>query len=95
MSAISCKTGQARTPVQLGTKGPGGDIAYGAGHVWTTFPNTPLSVTDAETGVVLRQWRGPGGDSIGVFDDALWLTDYSAGTISRYSVAAILSTVVG
>ncbi len=51
----------------------------------------PLSVTDARTGRVMRQWTGPGGDSLAVSGDDLWLTDYKLGTLTRYSIKAALA----
>lgn len=71
----------SRTP--LGTPGHGGDITYGAGIVWTTMAGTPLTATDAATAKVLRQWVGPGGDSIAFGHGSIWLTDYHGGTIAR------------
>jgi streptogramin lyase len=67
----------------LGTPGHGGDIALGAGVVWTTMAGVPLTATNARTGAVIRQWVGPGGDSLAVGRDAIWLTDYHAGTLAR------------
>lgn len=75
--------------IALGIPGHGGDIAYGAGMVWTTMPKVPLSAIDAATGVLRCQWVGPGGDSLGIGHGAIWLTDYHAGTISRLDVAAV------
>lgn len=77
---------QSRLAVQttaLGTPGHGGDISFGEGMVWTTVEKTPLSVVEASTGSLICQWIGPGGDSLGVGDGAVWLTNYDAGTISR------------
>lgn len=77
---------QGRTPAwtaPLGTPGHGGDIALGRGVIWTTMAGVPLTATDAKTGAVIRRWVGPGGDSLAVGRDAIWLTDYHAGTIAR------------
>ena len=76
--------------IMLGTPGKGGDIAVKAGMVWTTMPKTPLSCTDAKTATLRVQWTGPGGDSLGVSDDAIWLTDYHGGTISRLQLTDAL-----
>lgn len=80
---------QSRTA--LGTPGHGGDIAVGAGVVWTTMAGTPLTATDAANGRVLRQWVGAGGDSIGFGHGALWLTDYHHGTIARIRPEDVLA----
>lgn len=70
----------------LRTPGHGGDATIGHGIVWTTMPKVPLSATDGTTGKVLCQWSGPGGDSLGVSSDAIWLTDYYKGDIYRFDL---------
>jgi hypothetical protein len=50
----------------------------------------PLTMVDGETGQVLCQWNGPGGDSLGIGHDAIWLTDYRAGTVSRINLLTAL-----
>jgi len=69
--------------IPLGTPGPGGDIAFAEGLVWTTFSKVPLAATDVATNRLRRRWRGAGGDSLGIGFGAIWLTDYKAGTIAR------------
>ena len=81
-----------RRPVdtlQLQTPGPGGDIAYGDGRVWTTMRKTPLTAIDADRSVVLCQWQGAGGDAVGVGHGAIWLTDLTAGTVLRIALSDI------
>ena len=75
----------------LHTPGHGGDIKIAHGIVWTTMANIPLSATDAATGQVLCQWVGPGGDSLGVSADAIWLTDYDAGDVYRFGLEDVLA----
>jgi DNA-binding beta-propeller fold protein YncE len=76
------------TAIALGTPGHGGDIAFGAGMVWTTMIGVPLTATDARTGKVRRQWVGPGGDSLAVGFGSIWLTDFRGGTVSRIPLTA-------
>jgi streptogramin lyase len=78
------------TEIALATPGHGGDIAFSEPYVWTTMPKVPLSLIDARSSKLLCQWAGPGGDSLGIGHDAIWLTDYYAGTVSRYSVEDVL-----
>lgn len=73
--------------VQLQTPGPGGDIAYADGRVWTTMMKTPLTAVDAARSVILCQWKGAGGDAIGVGHGAVWLTDLSAGTVLKIALS--------
>ena len=77
--------------VTLGTPGHGGDIAAGGGLVWTTMPKVPLSVVDGRQSKVLCQWTGPGGDSLGIGSDAIWLTDYHGGTVARLELPDVMA----
>ena len=79
----------------LGTPGHGGDISFGGGMVWTSVDKVPLTVVDGGTGLVLCQWTGPGGDSLGIGHDAIWLTNYDAGTLSRFEVRDTLRSCKG
>jgi streptogramin lyase len=73
--------------VQLQTPGPGGDIAYADGRVWTTMMKTPLTAVDAARSVILCQWKGAGGDAVAVGHGAIWLTDLAAGTVLRIALS--------
>jgi virginiamycin B lyase len=83
LTRIDAYSRQATGTIDLGTPGHGGDIAFGAGLVWTTMPKVPLSAVQAGDSKLLCQWVGPGGDSLGIGHDALWLTDYHGGTVAR------------
>lgn len=63
--------------------------------VWTTVAKVPLTVVDGDMGLVLCQWTGPGGDSLGIRHGAIWLTDYDAGTIARIEMHDALSHCKG
>ena len=75
--------------VPLQTPGPGGDIAYADGVVWTTMIKTPLTAVDAVRGVILCQWKGAAGDAIGVGHGAIWLTDLTAGKVLRIELSDV------
>jgi streptogramin lyase len=83
LTRIDVHSRRATHTIPLGTPGEGGDIAFGGGMIWTTMPKVPLSAVDAADSKLLCQWVGPGGDSLGIGHDALWLTDYHGGTVSR------------
>jgi virginiamycin B lyase len=91
VSRIDARSRKPGPTVALGEPGHGGDIVYRDGRVWTTMNTLPLTLTDARNGQVLRQWTGAGGDSLGVSADAIWLTDYRGGTITRYAIADALA----
>ena len=50
------------------------------------MPKVPLSATDGTSGKVLCQWTGPGGDSLGVSRDAIWLTGFYKGDVYRFDL---------
>jgi virginiamycin B lyase len=83
LTRIDAHSRQVTHTIPLGTPGPGGDIAFGGGMIWTTMPDVPLSAVDTVNSKLLCQWVGSGGDSLGIGHDALWLTDYHGGTVSR------------
>ena len=83
VTRVDTRTKLVTKTIALGIPGTGGDITYGGGMVWTTVSRTPLSMIDGASAVLLCQWLGPGGDSLGIGHGAVWLTDYHAGTISR------------
>jgi streptogramin lyase len=82
---------QRATTIALGTPGHGGDVSFGADTVWTTMPKVPLSAIDAGSKSLRCQWAGPGGDSLAIGHDSIWLTDYHAGNISRYPLKDVLA----
>jgi streptogramin lyase len=86
LSRIDVAGRQPVITLQLHTPGIGGDITYAHGSIWTTMIKTPLTVIDAARSVVLCQWQGDGGDAIGVGYGTIWLTNYTAGTVSRISL---------
>jgi virginiamycin B lyase len=82
---------QRATTIALGTPGHGGDISFSADRVWTTMPSVPLSAIDTKSKSLQCQWAGPGGDSLAIGHDSIWLTDYHAGNISRLSLKDVLA----
>jgi len=86
LTRIDRRSRRATGSIALGTPGHGGDIAFGAGMVWTTMAGTPLTSVDPTSNRVVHQWVGPGGDSLAIGSDAIWLTDYHKGTIARLRI---------
>ena len=94
LTRIDMRTRLVKT-IALGTPGPGGDISFGAGMIWTTFSKTPVSLIDGTSGSLLCQWTGPGGDSLAIGFGAIWLTDFDSGVISRIAVKDTLARCTG
>jgi len=86
LTRVDIGTKKATKTIPLGIPGHGGDISFGGGMIWTTVWRIPLSVVDGNSATLLCQWKGLGGDSIGISDGAIWLTDYRAGTISKFDL---------
>ncbi len=90
LTRIDARSRQVTRTIGLGTPGRGGDIAFGGGMIWTTMPKVPLSAIDAVDTRLSCQWAGPGGDSLGIGHDAIWLTDYHGGTVARLDLQATI-----
>ena len=85
------KPGANAVPVTIGdmtsTRAPGTfrQIAFGEGHVWATVFEIPISEIDPATNQVVKQWFGPGGDSIRVAHGSVWLSNLREGNVWRLS----------
>jgi hypothetical protein len=75
--------------VPLHVPGGGGDITYADGEVWVTMMKTPLTAIDASRTQVLCQWKGAGGDAIGVGHGSIWLTNLRQGTVTRIALTDV------
>ena len=75
VSRVDVKTRKVVANIELGVPGTGGEIAYGLGHVWATVFQIPITEIDPATNTVVRQWTGPGGDSIRVAHGSVWLSN--------------------
>jgi virginiamycin B lyase len=83
VTRVDSKTRQVVATIRAGIPGPGGDICYGAGSVWATVFDVPLTQVDLAKNKVVKQWVGPGGDSMRYGFDSLWITDYFHGWLWR------------
>jgi YVTN family beta-propeller protein len=85
VSRVDAKTGKLIANIEVGVPGTGGEIAFGAGHVWATVFEIPISEIDPATNQVIKQWFGPGGDSIRVAHGSIWLSNLRDGNVWRFS----------
>jgi YVTN family beta-propeller protein len=85
VSRGDAKTAKLIANIALGVPGPGGEIAFGNGHVWATVFQVPISEIDPSTNQVIKQWFGPGGDSIRVAHGSVCLTNLRQGNVWRFS----------
>jgi virginiamycin B lyase len=75
VSRVDVKTRKLVTNIPVGIPGTGGEIAFGEGYVWATVFEIPISQIDPASNKVIRQWRGPGGDSIRAALGSVWLSN--------------------
>jgi streptogramin lyase len=92
LSRIDVVTQQHVTTLPLHVPGPGGDITYADGEVWVTMIKTPLTVIDTSTTRILCQWKGDGGDAVGVGHGSIWLTNLDRGTVTRIALTDVPKT---
>ncbi len=89
VSRVTMADRQPAATIALGLPGHGGDIAFGDGRVFVTLSGVPLTTVRAADNRPLRQWVGPGGDSLRVGHGAVWLTDYRGGRIDRFPLTRV------
>jgi len=62
--------------VEVGVPGRGGDIDFGHNSIWVTAIDTPLTRIDAESGRVIVQYTGRGGDALRTGFGSVWLSSF-------------------
>ncbi len=85
ISRVDAKSAKLIVNIEAGIPGGGGEIAFGEGHVWATIPQIPLSEIDPATNQVIKQWTGPGGDSVRVGHGSVWLSNLRQQNVWRFS----------
>ena len=75
VSRVDVKSRKLITDIAIGAPGGGGEIAYGAGYVWVTVFEIPLTQIDPANNKVIKQWFGPGGDAVRVGHGSVWLSN--------------------
>jgi DNA-binding beta-propeller fold protein YncE len=89
LSRIDVAGRQPVVTLPLDVPGVGGDITYADGEVWVTMMKTPLTVVDAARTQTLCQWKGAGGDAVGVGHGSIWLTNLRLGTVTRIALSDV------
>jgi len=85
ISRVDEKTSKLVANIACGIPGFGGEITFGAGHVWATMFDFPITEIDPATNKVVKQWGGPGGDGLRFGLGSLWLSNGRQGTVWRLS----------
>jgi virginiamycin B lyase len=86
ISRVDAKTSKLIASIEAGIPGGGGEIAFGAGHVWATVFQIPVTEIDPEKNAVVKQWVGPGGDSIRVGHGSVWLSNLRDQNVWRFKI---------
>jgi virginiamycin B lyase len=86
VSRVDAKTNKLLASIAAGIPGSGGEIAFGAGHVWATAFQIPITEIDPEKNAVVKQWVGPGGDSIRVGHGSVWLSNLREQNVWRFKI---------
>ncbi|MFN7998143.1 MAG: hypothetical protein U0Q18_31265 [Bryobacteraceae bacterium] len=83
ISRVDTASARLTANIEAGVPGAGGEIAYGEGGVWVTMFGFPITHIDLKTNRVVKQWTGPGGDSIRAGFRSVWLSDLKGGKVMR------------
>lgn len=75
VTRVNAKTGKVEAKIEAGIPGPGGEVSFGAGGLWVTLFEIPITFIDEKTNTVTKQWVGPGGDAIRVGHGSIWLSN--------------------
>jgi virginiamycin B lyase len=86
VSRVDAKTSTLLANIEAGIPGGGGEIAFGAGHVWATAFQIPITEIDPQKNAVVKQWVGAGGDSIRVGHGSVWLSNLREQNVWRFPV---------
>ncbi len=89
VSRVDQKTRKVAATIEAGLPGAGGEMSFGANHLWITMIQIPITDIDPATNKVVRQWFGPGGDSIRVAFGSLWLTDIRGQNVWRIALKGL------
>jgi virginiamycin B lyase len=85
ISRVDMKSGTLVATIKCGIQGTGGEITFGADHVWATMFDFPITEVDPKTNTVVKQWGGPGGDGIKFGFGSVWLSNGQGQDVWRIS----------
>lgn len=85
VTRVDAHTDKVLASIPCGIPGPGGEITFGDGSVWTTVFDFPLTQIDVKRNEVVKQWAGSGGDGIRFGLGSIWLSNLRQGNVWRIS----------
>jgi virginiamycin B lyase len=86
ITRVDAKSHRVIATIPAGIPGHGGEIAFGANSVWATVIDIPITQISPATNKVVRQYPGPGGDSVRFAHNSLWLTHLHGGLLWRFNL---------
>jgi virginiamycin B lyase len=86
VSRVDANTNKLLVNIEAGIPGGGGELAFGAGHVWATIFSIPITEIDPTRNAVIKQWTGAGGDSIRVGHGSIWLSNLRQQNVWRLKI---------
>ncbi len=93
ISRVDEKSKTLTATILAGIPGQGGDLCYGADSVWASVFDVPLTRIDGQSGTVVRQWIGVGGDALRFGHNSIWITDYHHGLVMRFPIQTIQDAI--
>ena len=90
---IDPKTDKVAKTIDLMVPGADGGIALSDGYLWVTLAGFPVTRIDPTAEAVAQQFWGEGGGAITAVPGALWLSNQSAGTVTRIDPKLLLATL--
>lgn len=90
---IDPKTDKVTKSIELLVPNAEGAVAYGEGFLWVTMTGFPVTRIDTTAETVAQQFPGEGGGGILTSPGAIWLSNKSAGTVSRIDPKLLLATL--
>ena len=90
---IDPKTNKVTKTIELAVPGADGAIAIGQGSVWTSLAGYPLMRIDPQTEKVVQQFWGPGGGSVYIGQNSLWIANLPDGKVWRVDPKRVAATL--
>lgn len=83
ISRVDMASGRRVATIACGLAGPGGEISYADGAVWSALFKFPLTKVDVKSNAVVAQWVGNGGDGVRAGLGSVWLSNLRQQTVWR------------
>jgi virginiamycin B lyase len=93
VAQIDPKTNKVTATIDLAIPNANGSIVFGDGSVWASAPGFPVMRIHPGTAKLVQQFAGEGGGMIYSGLGAVWVTNPTAKTITRFDPKRIVATL--